>query len=852
MGEVYRAKDPSLGREVAIKILPGEVAGDPVRLARFRREARLLASLNHPNIGAIYHVVDDGDVLALVLELVEGPTLAERLTSGAIGLDEVTSLARQIGEAIAAAHQAGVVHRDLKPANIKVTPGGVVKVLDFGIAKALRGDGTSETDLHATITDRENGAAVGTAAYMSPEQARGDAVDHRTDIWAFACVLYEMLTGRRAFEGQSTTEVLARVLERDPDFTRLPPRTPEPLRRLLRRAFQKDPQHRLGYVGDALLEIEDAAGPPAIEGWSIRAAGRPASLWMLLAAGVVVGAIAAAALAPARPATAPEMRVAVPVPTDHDVVVGQLPALALSRDGHAIVYRARHGGVMRLFHRALDAVAATPLRDTEDAAGHAVSPDGRQIVFVRDGQIYKMALDGGAPAALGTVAGGAALSWGTPDTIVYAGGPGNTLKRLPAAGGQAEVITTLDQSRGELSHNWPQLLPDGRTVLFTITGADGHHIALMTMDGDGPPTVLTPGRQPRLLATDVLVFARDRGLWAARFDLAGKRLVTEPQPVLDGVERSNLNGFVHFAAADNGTLAYVPLNERAGLRVLDWLDRAGRTTGTAIERRGITRFALSPDESRLAIAVADGDDRDIWVLDLSRGATTRLTTDRGTETQPVWSPDGRQIAYRADHDGGGVFIRTADGASRPRRLTTPGDAVDIPYTFTADGRQVLFTRFRDYTDQDIMTVSIDGGEAQTVLADRHAEMRPALSPDGRWLLYQADQSGRLEVYLRPFPAVGAGRWPVSVSGGTSATWRADGAELYFAEGTRLQAMSFAAAPTPRLGPPRTVVELGPSEDRLGPEFEISADGSRVLVMRDAPGSTTRAEVRLVLNWAGAR
>jgi serine/threonine-protein kinase len=664
-------------------------------------------------------------------------------------------------------------------------------------------------------------------------------------------VLYEMLTGRRAFEGRSTTEVIARVLERDPDFGRLPPGSPEPLRRLLRRAFQKDSKQRLGYIGDALLDLDDAqtapvpdaVAPEVIEESRLRR-------WGLPLGGVAAGALITAALL--RPAPGPPqapMRVAVPIPAAHEVVVGQLPALALSRDGRHLVYRAREAGVMRLYRRSLGDTEAVPLKGTEDAAGHALSPDGEFVAFARGSQLYKMPISGGVPAVIGPLPGGAALSWGTPDTIVYSGGAGATLKRISASGGEPETITTLDPAQGEQSHSWPELLPDGRTVLFTISASDGHHIAVTRLGTAGPPRRLTAGRQPRLLPSGLLIFARDRGLWTARFDPVTQQLLSEPQSAADGLDRSGINGFVHFDASDNGTLVYIPFRERAGMRVLEWVDRSGRPLGTELERRGITRFALSPDGTHLALALADGDDRDIWVVDRQRGGATRLTSERGTETQPVWSPDGRLIAYRADRDGGGVFVRAADGASPSRRLTTAGDAVDIPYAFTQDGARVLFTRFRDYADQDVFSVGLDGGAIEPVLTEAHAEMRPAVSPDGRWLLYQSDQSGRLEVYLRPFPDVMAARWPVSTSGGTSAAWNADGSELYFVEGTVLQAVTFAPGPTPRLGRPRPLADLGPSEDRLGSEFDIAPDGSRILLMRDAPGSTERADVRLVLQWA---
>jgi serine/threonine-protein kinase len=848
MGEVYRAHDDALGRDVALKILPAEVAGDATRRARFRREARLLASLNHPNIGAIYHVVDEGDILALVLELIGGPTLAERLQRGPLTIAEALGIARQIGEAIDAAHQSGVVHRDLKPANIKLTPDGMVKVLDFGIAKAMEDEpeesGEGPSDPIATAA----GVAIGTAAYMSPEQAEGRAVDHRTDVWAFACVLFEMLTGRRAFEGASRAEVLSHVLHRDPDLGDLPAACPAPVRRLLARALRKDPRRRLGYIGDALIEIDDAVTAPAVPVAPDPPGKAPSAAagWAMAAAGALAGVtLAALFLWPRSPASF-AARLALPLPAEHDLVVGQLPALAVSRDGRQVVYRARQDGAIRLFRRSIDGADAAALEGTEDAAGHALSPDGAFVAYVRAGQLYKMPIAGGPAAALGAV-GGAAISWGTADTIVMSGGAFNTIRRVSATGGQPEPVTRLDAARGHLSHAWPDLLPDGRTLLFTVNTAEGHHLAVTTLD-DGAATLLTPGRQPRYLPSGIVVFARDRELWTARFDPASRRLTGEPEPAQDQVERSALNGFVHFAVADAGVLLYVPYRERVGLRSLQWVDRLGRLQSTEIERRGITRYALSPDETRLALALADADERDVWVVDRQRGGAARLTVDAFTDTQPVWSPDGRHIAYRSDRDGGGVYVRASDGSSEARRLTRTETGFDIPYAFTPDGRSLLFTRFRDYADQDVLQVDVGGGPATPLLAERFAEMRPALSPDGRWLLYQSDESGRLEVYLRPFPDVHSARWPVSTSGGTSPAWRGDGREIFFVSGTALAAVAFTAGGPPRLGPPQALFDIGPSEDRLGAEFEVGADGTRFLVMRDAPGSVERAAVMAVLEW----
>ncbi|MCC7178022.1 MAG: serine/threonine-protein kinase [Acidobacteria bacterium] len=851
MGEVYQAHDSSLGRDVALKILPGEVAGDSTRLARFRREARLLASLNHPHIASIYSVVEDEGRLALVLELVEGPTLSERLVAGPLPVRVALELARQVGEAIEAAHQKQVVHRDLKPANIKLSASGNVKVLDFGIAKALSEEGAEGEEVSLTGTGHR-AALLGTAAYMSPEQARGEPVDHRTDIWAFACVLYEMLTGQRAFTGDSAIEVLGRVFERQPDFDRLPPETPSSIHRLLRRAFEKNPRRRLGYIGDALLEIEEGLAalgqpaPPAPEAPSRRSGALP--LAAAVAAGAVVGALLLWAWrAPAPPGTVAHL--AVPMPADHEVVVGQLPALAVSPDGRTLVYRARQGTTMRLFERPLSGGAPVAVPGSEDVAGHALSPDGRSVAFARGGQVFRAALGGGAPVLLGALPGGASLSWGTPDTIVASGGAGGALRRFPASGGPAEAFTKVDTGRGHIAHSAPELLPDGRTVLLTVHAADGAHIGVTTL-GSGEVTVLTRGRQPRYLPSGHLVFARERALWVAPFDAGSRQLTGDAVQVVDGVERSTLNAFVHFAVAASGTLFYIPWRERSGLMTLTWHDRQGVGLGTLREGRGLTRFSLSPDGSKVALAVADGDERDVWVLDTTRDATTRLTFDPVPDSQPIWSPDGSLIAFRSDRDGGGVFVRRADGASEARRVTRVRDGFHIPYAFTPDGKQVLFTDFRDYNDQDIRVVDLETQAVEPVLTGPPAEMHPAISPDGRWLAYQSDDSGRFEVYLRPWPEVSRARWQVSVGGGMSPTWRRDGAELFFASGATLMVASFAGGATPRIGKPRPLFAVASSGERLGPQFDVSPDGQRLLVLSPAPVDPVadRPEVRVIQGW----
>jgi serine/threonine-protein kinase len=746
-----------------------------------------------------------------------------------------------------------VVHRDLKPANIKLSPSGRVKVLDFGIAKAI---GVSEGDQQAnpTLTGAGPRGALGTAAYMSPEQARGEPVDHRTDIWAFGCVLFEMLTGARAFPGDSEVETLGRVLEREPEFNRLPAQTPAAIRRLLARTLEKQPRRRLGYVGDAVLDLDEGiaaadlgagAGLPRTAGISVGSLIAPALAAAL--AGIVVWIWSGTRASP----PAPPSELALPLPADQEIVVGQLPALAVSRDGATVVYRARQSGVMKLFARTAGSRDAVPIPGSEDVAGHALSPDGRSVAFAARGDLFRAGIGDSTPVRLASLPGGAALSWGTDEIIVASGGPSGALRRVPASGGEAVSFTTVDTSRGHVSHGAPELLGDGRTVLLTVGANDGNHIGVTTIDG-GEVSILTEGRQPRLLPSGQLIFARDRALWMARFDAFSRRLTSEPAQVFEGVERSALNAFVHFAIAETGTLLYIPWRPRAGVMRLTWHDRTGQELAIVRESPGLTRFRLSPDGRRVAVAVADGDERDIWVLDTERGTTLRLTSDPMPDSQPVWSPDGRHIAFRSDREAGGVFLRPADAASEARRLTRATVGFHIPYAFTPDGSQVLFTDFRDYGDQDILAVTVETQAVEPVLTDRFAELHPAISPDGRWLAYQSDESGRFEVYVRPYPDVTRARWQISTNGGTSPTWRRDGRELVFAAGTVLTSVEFSPE-SPRLGPPRTLFAVASAGERLGPQFDISSDGRRVMVLSPAPADPVadRPEVRVVQGWAAA-
>jgi Tol biopolymer transport system component len=884
MGEVFRARDVRLGRDVALKVLPSGVAVDAIRRARVEREARTLAALSHPNIAGIHDLYEEPSLVALVLELIEGPTLAERLVRAPLPLDATVAIARQIVEALAAAHERGIVHRDLKPSNIKVTTDGFVKVLDFGLARVVHhGGDDEERTLAPSITTAAHGPGIvmGTAAYMSPEQASGSRVDHRADIWAFGCILFEMLAGRRAFEGDTAGQVLARVIEREPDFALLPASTPPAVARLVRRCLRKDPARRLGFIGDARLDLDDqemAADAPTNTG---RVAGsRRAVMVAVVAILAILAGVAAGALVMrwrAQPIVAGVARLAVPLPAGHDVIIGQLPALARSRDGRMLVYRARHDGVMRLFARALDEAQPRPLVGTEGVEGHAVSPDGRTVAFVRDGRLLRLAIAGGTPVPICDAPGGATLDWGAGNVIVFSTGTNRHLMRVDASGGTPVAVTTFDAGRGDSAHATPGLSPDGRTVVFTLAGRDGGPRLAIAPASGGDARILGDGRQPRFLGDHLLLFARQQSVWAAKIDARAGRFEGDAVQVLDGVAQAGLNGYVHFATADDGSLVYLEQSPADRGQRLVWLDRTGAEVATEYEGRGVTRFAIAPDAARVAFSSSESAGRDVWVFDRARRTRGRLTLDPETDTAPVWSPDSRRIAWRSDRREGGLFIRAADGADEERRLTRAEGLYHTPYTFTPDGRRLLFVEFRDYKQQDVLSVRLDGsGRVEPVLTGPAAELRPALSPDGRWLAYQSDESGRFEIYVRPFPDVQRAKVQVSVEGGTSPVWRADGRELLFASAGTLiavdvklrgsaetvaggsngagadRATADPATADPgaafRFGALRRLFAIGGADDRLGPLFDIQPDGARVLVLRETAGGAPAPAVHLVQGW----
>ena len=846
MGEVYRARDDRLGREVAIKVLPPVFADDAARLRRFEREARTLAALNHPNVGAIYGLEETNSTMALILELVPGATLAERLRSGAFPAGEAVAIARQIADGLEAAHERGVIHRDLKPANIKLTPNGVVKVLDFGLAKALDPLDEGGTAERSTITmaGTEVGAVLGTAAYMSPEQARGLPVDRRTDVWAFGCVLYEMLTARRAFPGRRLSDTIAAVLSQDPDWTALPDSTPPGLRRLLVRCLAKDPKRRTRDIGDVRLELDETTDT-ATGTKPVSAHGTTGNWRVLIVAGLaaalsgpfVIEALRTDTRGPAGSVT----RATLMLPADQqlDTIEMAMP-LALSPDGRRLVYVARKGGQSQLYLRGLDTFDAVPVAGTEDARYPFFSPDGESVAFFAQGKLKRVSMRGGSPSVVcDAPVVGRGGTWSPDGTIVF--DPGSAgLMRVPASGGTPQPLKTGNPSLDSGDLNWPHFLPDGRVLLATVHAGFSSLVVALSLDS-GEWHELGQGVQAQYVPPGYLAYhapaVREGEIHVVPFDAARVAVDGTPTPVLDGVFRSNNGGGAYFAVSRAGSMVFARGSyARAMVRV----ERNGRRTALTSDRRGFRGPNISPDGRRVAVTV-DPRPSQVWVYDVARGLGIPLSTG-GHNLGPGWTADGRQVIYTSNSD---LFVRAADASREARRLLAR-DGAQYAGPWLGDGRSLIFVD--DLSPEhrgDIQLMSAES-DIRPLVATRAHEMMPALSPDGRWLAYVSNETGRPEVYVQPFPNLADGKWLISTAGGFSPIWSPSGNELFWLSGTtvmaaavRAEGMKFEVASPERLFD-------GPF-DTGSPHFDISPDGS-YFVMIEADPDARPTQIHAVVNW----
>ena len=890
MGEVYRARDTTLGRDVALKVLPALFTADPDRLARFEREARTLATLNHPHIGAIYGLEEHDGIRVLVLEIVEGSTLADRIALGALSIAEALSIAGQTAGALEAAHEKGIIHRDLKPANIKITPDGIVKVLDFGLAKVWNGEPSAPNPTQsASVTIGRTGAGVilGTAAYMSPEQARGQAVDKRTDIWAFGCVLYEMLTGRAAFAGATQTDTLAAIVEREPDWTALPPDVPRAVRALLRRCLEKDPKRRTRDIGDARLDIENALSDPyddppiALPHTRTRKALAWASI-LLLAGLTAAATMAWGTRSGSIPPETTRTLVSV-APTDQSPggnPLEQQPgsvrptrtAVALSPDGRTLVFGAIWGGDQRLYVRAMDRLSATPLAGTDGGVNPFFSPDGQWVGFYfssprgpAEGELRKVRLGGGPAVTLCKAASIFGASWGSDGTIVFATARNGGLWRVPAAGGTPEALTTPQP--GEYSHRLPHMLPGGHAVIFTILKAanrwDDTQVVVRSLATGEQTVLITGGSDGRYVSTGHLVYVRLGTLMAVPFDPVRLAVTGNATGLIDGVMQAanrNLSDMANtlagqFTVSDTGALIYVTGGAvPAADRSLAWVDRQGASQALPAPPRPYFAPRLSPDGQRVAVHTQQ-DVRQVWSYDIGRNALSAVTVD-GHSSHGIFSPDGKRVVFRSGAAGSedNLYWKAADGSGTAERLTTSARS-QTPASWSPDGNTLAFVEEGDspgFFQFDIWVLSIGDRKTRAVVQTAAHESFPEFSPDGRWLAYVSDQSGRQEVYVQPYPGPGE-RHPISTNGGEQPAWNRSGRELFYvqpgASGSRkLMSVRIRTAPAFLAGTPETLFERVDLQSAWGRSYDVAPDGQRFLITVRKEQPTAPAQMIFVHNW----
>ena len=867
MGVVWKAMDTTLGREVAIKVLPEAFAGDPQRLSRFEQEARLLASLNHPHIASVYSVHHEGETHFLAMELVEGEDLAQRLARGPLPVDDALEIARQMAEALEAAHDRGVIHRDLKPANIQLTPAGKIKVLDFGLAKALSMESTSgDPSLSPTVTSAGTmaGMILGTAGYMSPEQARGREVDRRADVWAFGCVLFEMLVGRKTFAGETVTDTLAEVLKVDPRWDSLPEHTPATVKRLLRRCLTRDVDRRLSHVSSARLDLLEAlegteeGAPVSMEAQRLPAWQRVLP-WSLVALLVVVAGLAVRQVSTGSETVRAPLTLVAPFPEGLQLPISQMGIMDLSPDGKYLVVSLSDERDSNLYLRRQQDGVMTKLEGTRNATTPFFSPDSRWVAFFADDRLKKIAVDGGSPITLceskGDNRGG---TWTWDDRIVFEGHYTEPLLQVSGGGGQPSPLTTLDTDRGERSHRWPHAAPGEDLVLFTVGAMDspesydGSRIDAVRPSTGERATVLEGASQAWYAPSGHLVFAREGFLFAVPFDLDMLQTRGNPVPVVENVMGVRSSGMVYAGFATDGQLAYIIGERKSRQSRLIWRLRNGDHEPMDAPVAGYMHPRLSPDGKQLAVAIEGDHTFDIWIYDIERNTLTRLTFE-GDNTNPVWSPDGEQVAFASVRDKAlqGVFLRSANGSGVLEHLFSPATlGVDagslVPQWWAPDGSQ-LTVSFFNKNASNLLVLSIADREHRVLMESPASEQAAAISPDGRWLAYSSDEAGEWETYVRPFTGSG-GKWQISAGGGYQPRWSPDSQELFYRWDDSLFSVKFdAGSGNLRWSRPQVIFDGLPSTEIGGTNYDV-LDSTRFLLIQAIEEQDLPAGVTVVVNW----
>jgi serine/threonine-protein kinase len=871
MGEVWRAQDTKLGRDVALKVLPDSFAQDPERLERFNREAQVLASLNHSNIAGIHGLEDVEGKRFLVMEVAEGEDLSERIGRGPVPVADAARIAVQIAEALEVAHEKGIIHRDLKPANVKVTEDGGVKVLDFGLAKAmgihpLSGSSGEDWTQSPTLAPggTQAGMLLGTAGYMSPEQARGKPVDRRADIWAFGCVLFEMLGGRKAFDGETVTDVLGAIVHKDPEIDKLPADVPRRIRDLIDRCLQKDASRRLQSIGDARIALQEWIENPVDDGAAdVAVAPAPGWKqwlpWVVAAAGTLVGVALGATLLGTRPGDLePARRLEVAV-ADQEFFTGVGSSVELSPDGRHLVIAVGES-TTELWVRPLDQLEGSRLAVGAggDAPYHPFfSPDGEWIGYVTAQELKKVPVSGGAPITLTEVQRSRGASWGPDDTIVIAPSAGGGLSLVPAAGGELRPLTTVDEGQ-QVTHRWPQWLPGGKAVLFTSAADFGQfdqaNLEVVDVATGARKVVQRGATYGRFVESGHVVYVEGETLFALPFDVDALEPSGSPVPVVEGVLAGAVEGGAQYGVSSTGMLAYLSGGVGAPTYPVVWVDRGGGTSLLWPEDGAYAHPRLSPDGTKLALSVLRGGNWDIWIFDLEREVATRLTFGEGYDGDQVWSPDGSELLFTSDRGGVvTVYRKRADGSGEAEPLLE--EPIDQLYasSWSPDGRYVVGQRLGNLFD--IWFVDLESGEVQDYLATDFVEAAPVFSPDGRWIAYQSSESGRSEVYVRSFP-VGSGKWQISDGGGADPRWSGEGRELYFRTDDGLMVASVQTSKTSlQAGKPRSLIagDYRGGLQGLGvqgftfSDYDATPDGSRfVLFPREGDGR--RGHVTLVTRW----
>ncbi|MHC4427278.1 MAG: protein kinase domain-containing protein [Planctomycetota bacterium] len=885
MGVVYLGHDPKLDRPIAIKALTADLAEVPERLARFDREARVLASLSHGNIATVYGVEEMDGCRYLIMEFVQGETLGDRLADGPLPLSEALTVCAQIAAGVEAAHEAGVVHRDLKPGNVIVQPEGTVKVLDFGLAREVESRSSRSTLVQAATapleTVTQEGKSIGTPGYMSPEQVRGMSVDKRTDNFAFGCVLYECLAGRRAFGGQTTTDSTAAILEREPDWSALPAATPPTIQLLLRRCLQKDRRRRLRDIGDARIELDQAIDDPTSTSLGLAGAALATAKvepwwtrWSTVLPWAVACALAVGLIAlwvTARPEPAPLRKLTVTIPREQSIPLGVgYQTLAISPDGKRMAFTGRGTAWQQLYVRPLDQPEAIALPNTTGAVYPFFSPDSEWLGYANGGKLMKMSMRGGPPTTICAAPAFFGGTWGEDGTIVFASEGNGGLSRVSAAGGTPEALTTTDSA--SMSHRHPSFLPEGKGLTFTAVGVedagnwDNAAVMLYSFETGQTEELIKGGSYAQYVTTGHLLYHRENTLMAAPFDLDKLEVSGPAVPVIEGISGRRARSAAHYDVADDGTLVYIAGSADIEESLL-WVDRRGKTEPLSTLRRDYAGHALAPDDGRVAVTVRDASDQDIWILERERDLLRRLTFDEGEDSAAVWSPDGDWIAFASAAHGGkqNLYRVRSDFSGDPQRLTTSPHE-HAPQAWSPDGSALIFMEFHPETNGDLQVLRFDdegrvAGEPEVLTAKPAWEWGAEFSPDGRWIAYSSQESGEREVYVRPSTGPGPAV-QVSTDSGWLARWSPSGQELIYAKS---------------LSPPVEffTVAYSVEDDRFKPElptalftlntthivwwFDVSADGQRLSIIGGPDEEEHLRHPRIVLNWfeelkgkAGAR